>query len=70
MSNIFTKHPISVGENYFLHFTKAMSFGIKLLFLSYKSCVHAIFPFIYVDVTSSKIKELNDQLQQRKNKQI
>lgn len=68
MSNIFTKHPKSVGENYFLHFAKAMIFSVKLLFLSYKSFVHAISPFVYMDVTSSKIKELNDQLQQRKNK--
>jgi hypothetical protein len=70
MSNIFKKHPKSAGETYFLHFAKAMSFGIRLLVLSYKSFVHAIFPFIYVDAISSKIKELNDQLQQRKNKQL
>ncbi len=70
MSNIFTKHPESVGENYFLHFAKAIRFGVKLLFLSYKSFVHAILPFVYVDVISSKIKELNDQLQKRKNKQL
>ena len=70
MSNLFTKHPESVGENYFSHFAKAFSFCVKLLVLSYKSLVHAILPFIYVDATSSKIKELNDQMQQRKNKQL
>ena len=70
MSNLFTKHPKSVGENYFSHFAEAFSFCIKLLILSCKSLVHAIFPFIYVDAASSRIKELNDQLQKRKNKQL
>ena len=70
MSNLFTKHPKSVGENYFSHFEKAVGFCCKLLVLSYKSLVHAILPFIYIDATSSKIQELNDQLQQRKNKRL
>lgn len=68
MSNLFTKHPKSVGESYFTHFAKALNFCFQLLMLSLKTFVHAIFPFIYVDAASSKIKQMNKEMQQRKNK--
>ncbi len=70
MSNLFNKHLKAVGENYFTHFAKAFSFAFCLLILSFKSLIHAIFPFFYENATSSKIKELNDELQHRKSKKL
>ena len=66
MRNIFTKHPHAIGESYFKHFFKACSFGFKLLFISFRVFIHAIFPFFFEHSTSEKIKKLNDILQKRK----
>lgn len=66
MNNIFTKHPHKVGESYFKHFFKACGFGFKLLFISFRVFVHAVFPFLFEYSTSDKINKLNNMLQQRK----
>tara|TARA_B100000214_G_scaffold364986_2_gene332194 strand:+ start:121 stop:336 length:216 start_codon:yes stop_codon:yes gene_type:complete len=66
MKNIFTKHPNSIGESYFKHFLKAMSFGISLLLISFCVFIHAIFPFLFEHSTSEKIKKLSDKLEKRK----
>ena len=68
MKNIFTKHPHKVGENYFQHFIKAVSFSAKLLFIALKVFIHAIFPFLYENTASDNIFELNAMLQKRKDK--
>ena len=68
MRNIFTKHPHKVGESYFEHFIKASGVGLSLLFLVFRIFIHALFPFFFEYSTSNKIKKLNDELQERKNK--
>ena len=70
MKNIFTKHPKEVGESYFEHFAKAFSFGVKLLLISFRAFVHAVFPFFFEHGTSEKINELNKILQERRKKDI
>jgi len=65
-SNIFTKHPKRTGETYIQHFFKALGFSWLLLSLSFKALVHAVLPFIYESTVSTRIKELNKNLQQRK----
>ena len=70
MSNLFTKHPKSAGETYRQHFFKALGFSGLLLSLSFKALVHAILPFIYESAISSRIKKLNEDLQQRKKQTI
>ena len=66
MTNFFSRHLKNVGESYFTHFRKAFSFAVCLFVLSLKSLTHAIFPFFYEDTTSSKINELNEELQKRR----
>lgn len=66
MKNPFTKHPKKVGETYFQHFGKSISFCFTFLLLSLKSFIHAIFPFLFEYSASSKIKELHDCMQKRK----
>jgi hypothetical protein len=68
MRNIFTKHPNKVGESYFQHFIKASGISISLFFLALRIFIHALFPFFFEYSTSNKIKKLNDELQERKNK--
>ena len=65
MRNIFTDHLKSVGENYFEHFLKSFSFGMKLLYIALGAFIHAIFPFLFEHSASDKVAELNDILQKR-----
>ena len=67
MKNIFKDHPNSVGETYFQHLLKAMSFVIKLNIIAARAFVHAIFPWCFKDSVSNQIKELNDILQARRD---
>tara|TARA_B100001142_G_C14016348_1_gene532527 strand:- start:192 stop:416 length:225 start_codon:yes stop_codon:yes gene_type:complete len=66
MKNIFKDHPNSVGETYFQHLLKAMSFVIKLNLIAARAFIHAIFPWCFKDSVSNQIKELNDILQARR----
>ena len=68
MKNLFTKHPKEVGESYFEHFAKAFGFGFKLLLISFRAFIHAIFPFFFEHSTSDKINELHKVLQERRKK--
>ena len=67
MKNIFTKHPNSVGETYFEHFFRACSFGFKLMSITARVFIHAIFPWCFEHSASDRISKLHDILQSRKN---
>ncbi len=67
MKNIFKDHPNSVGETYFQHLLKAMSFVIKLKLIAARAFIHAIFPWCFEHSVSDQVKELNDILQARKD---
>jgi len=67
MKNIFTKHPNSIGETYFQHLLKGVSFSMKLILISLKVFIHAIAPFLFENSASDKVAELNDMLQKRKS---
>ena len=67
MKNIFKDHLNKVGETYFEHFLKAFGFGIKLMLISLRVFIHAIFPWCFEHSTSDQISKLHDILQSRKN---
>ena len=58
----FTKHPNSVGENYFQHMGSSFSFGAKMFFASFACFTHGIFPFICTSRGSQAITELHDRM--------
>lgn len=66
MKNIFTNHPNSIGETYFQHFLKSMSFGIKLIFIGFRAFIHAVLPWCYEYSVSDYVYKLNQTLQNRK----
>ena len=68
MKNIFTKHPNSVGESYFQHCFTACRFGFKLIGISIRVFIHAVFPFLYESGASKRVDELNRILQDRSRK--
>ena len=67
MKNNFKHHPNSVGETYFEHFLKAFGFGIKLMLISLRVFIHAIFPWCFENSASDRINKLNNILQSRKS---
>ena len=70
MYNPFTKHPKEVNETYFEHMCCAFKFHFTLLKLSTAALIHAIFPFLCETTASDGIKELNDCMQNRRNKNV
>ena len=63
MKNIFKDHLNKVGETYFEHFLKAFGFGIKLMLISFRVFIHAIFPWCFEHSASDRISKLHDILQ-------
>lgn len=66
--SIFTKHPNSIGENYFQHLFKALGYFFYLLFTSIFIFIHAFLPFLYKSKASDRIDKLNSILQSRKRR--
>ena len=66
MKNFFTNHPNSIGETYFQHFLKSMSFGIKLIFIGFCAFIHDVLPWCYENSVSDYVYKLNQTLQNRK----
>lgn len=53
MTNLFMKHPNSLGETYFQHMSYALKFGFKMLWGGLTCIIHAIFPFLFMKSASS-----------------
>ena len=68
MHNPFTKHPHKVGETYFQHMKKELSYGLRIQLLSLMIVVHATFPFLFEHDVSDEIEKINKELQGRREK--
>ena len=68
MKNIFTEHPKEVGETYFQHLLKALSFSLKLLLMCFQVLLHAFIPCLCVTSVSEKVKIMSQVLESRKEK--
>lgn len=67
----FIDHPENVGENYFTHGYKALSFGVKFIAFGIAEVIHAVVPGIDVfELVGTKsfveIKKIYDELVERK----
>ncbi|MGC6422010.1 MAG: DUF6356 family protein [Flavobacteriaceae bacterium] len=58
MKNAFTRHPHSVGENYWQHFGFAVVTGLKLIGWGCIAIIHGIFPFAFTTFVSDRIRRL------------
>jgi len=56
------KHLKEARLSYFRHGIRAMSISIILFFLSFIAFIHAIFPFLFCETVSNKIKEINKRI--------
>jgi len=62
MFKLFTKHPHSAGESYFKHLRTAFKYSLILISLSAITFIHGLFPFLFETTTSSKIKQINEEM--------
>ncbi len=65
MKNPFTEHPKSIGESYFKHMIHALTYFIKLFFITFITFVHAFFPFPIVNNASNMNWKINKPLEER-----
>lgn len=62
LSNLFKKHPETVGETYMEHMGQAFSFGAEMLVCSLACLLHGLFPFLFVKTGSNAISRLHDRM--------
>lgn len=67
-SNPFTEHPNAVGLSYFGHLLFAFTVVGKLIKATFACFVHAFFPFLFTNTTSTIVKELHSKIEHRKEK--
>ena len=65
MTNIFTKHPNSVGESYLVHGAKAVGYSVQMLFASICCIVHAVFPFVFKSTASNIARKVVGDVENR-----
>jgi len=62
LSELFTRHPASVGETYTEHMHVAAGFGLRLLLASMACFVHALLPFLFERTGSTAIQALHGSM--------
>jgi hypothetical protein len=62
LTNIFKKHPRSIGETYVQHLRHSMYFSATMIAGGLLCSVHAILPFLFVNSGSRTITHLHDRM--------
>lgn len=67
MFSLFTRHPIEQDETYMEHLVQAWKISIKSLQISMILFVHGVFPWMFVNDGSEKIKKVYNLASKRRN---
>ncbi|MDX2223861.1 MAG: DUF6356 family protein [Rhodospirillaceae bacterium] len=62
LTDLFTRHPQSVGETYGEHAAFAGQFGLRMVICGLACMVHAVFPFFFVKTASACVRDLHGQI--------
>lgn len=62
LSELFSRHPASVGETYTEHMQVAAGFGFRLFLASMACFVHALLPFLFERTGSTAIQSLHGSM--------
>lgn len=62
LRNIFSEHPVSVGESYLVHMGHASRFGLLMMMGGGACLVHSVLPFLFANTASSVIAQLHEQM--------
>jgi hypothetical protein len=60
LTHLFTEHPESVGETYWMHFRSALHFSALMLIGAIGCTIHAFLPFLCTQFGSSRIRYLHE----------
>lgn len=61
-TELFSKHPESVGETYGEHAAFAGQFGIRMVLCGLACMIHAVFPFLFVRTGTNCIRDLHGRI--------
>lgn len=61
LEELFTEHPRDVGMSYGQHFFYALTVTARLFFCFAACFVHAFFPFLFTNTTSTIVGKLNEE---------
>ena len=64
---LFLKHPNSVGETYWQHFRYASGLSFTFIRVGLMCIIHSFCTFMFTSDISSKVKDINEDLQERKH---
>lgn len=62
VTDLFTRHPASVGETYGEHLGMAASFGWRMVLGGLACLIHAVFPFLFAQTASNHVRCLHEQM--------
>lgn len=62
MTNLFTKHPTTVGEGYFEHMGQAFSFSAAMFVGAFACAIHGLAPFLFLKTGSNIIRRLHTRM--------
>ncbi|MGI9484033.1 MAG: DUF6356 family protein [Hyphomicrobiales bacterium] len=63
---LFTNHPATVDETYWEHFMFATTRGVRMVGAGSAAIIHAFFPFLFETTASRMMKDLSDELTNRR----
>jgi hypothetical protein len=62
VSEIFCRHPSTVGETYVEHLGQASGFGIRMICGGIACLLHGLLPFCFERTGSNQIRLLHDRM--------
>jgi Family of unknown function (DUF6356) len=60
--SLFTEHPRSLGESYWVHQRHALEFGISMIRGGVACVIHALLPALFVRTASATIVRLHERM--------
>jgi hypothetical protein len=67
MCEKFSEHPNKVGESYAKHLVYAWKKSFCFLKISIVCFIHGLFPFIWETRASDRVKEVSEEMENRKD---
>lgn len=68
LGKVFTDHPRSAGETYFVHLRFTLKMALWFFYIGFAIFVHGIFPFMFVTTASSQMEKVSYIMKGRKPK--
>ena len=70
IKKLFTEHPHSLGESYLEHLICAAGYGLRMIVAGFAAIIHSVFPFLFETTASDLAKEINGDVDSRKDEAV